>query len=123
MQGSINKKVIDRKVNQIRESIEANNVKKAQKDIEQHLSKVKNPMEVLYFKLVRGFVLFCANKHEEAMAEVKAAVEEIIQKEYFDPYLIDQAEIILRQLDMYDLHMQVIEKLQEKNPIDVYAAT
>ncbi len=117
MQSSFNREAFERKISQIYESLEINDFKKAMRSINTLMDKAKKSRpELLFIRVTKAYVLDKQNKIMEAAKEVDQIIEEIKNNNIIDKHLIDQSEMLLREMGMFNKLLTVLEELHKKNP-------
>lgn len=79
MQQQLNREAFERKISAVYDLLEVGNLKKALKETLSLLEKPKiHPIEKLYYRIVKAYVLDKCSRRQEALADVDDIVKELL---------------------------------------------
>lgn len=92
--------------------LEVGNLKKALKEVLTLLEKSKlHPVERLYYKIVKAYVLDKCSRRQEALADVDEIVKELMEGNVNDQPLLEQVDTILQEMGCSERLLQVRERM------------
>jgi len=93
--------------------------KKALRQVNSYLEKGGkkiNLVEKLSYHLVKAYILDKSNRREEALGESSMVLATVRQENLNDLHLIEQAELVMREMGQYEKVVEVLEEMHKKVP-------
>ena len=123
MQQQLNREAFERKISAVYDLLEVGNLKKALKEVLTLLEKPKlHPVEKLYYRIVKAYVLDKCSRRQEALIDVDDIIKELLEGSVSDQPLLEQMDTILQEMGCSERLLVVREKLAQKFPQDKQVA-